>query len=218
MLTVEPIGQSTCTAACYGAVPGGIETVAGRSSFKTASRKTKREEKIDRRERNVGEKNGVGGKLSSSCWLPVERMNVLITGCDSGFGNSLACALAEKGATVYAGCLSERGVKSLKDPSRTNLLPIQMNVCSDEEVEAAICLVDSGGPLHVLVNNAGVSGKFLTDLHSLVDFETTVAVNYIGMVRVTKACLPLIKKCKGRIVNMTCVNGIVAGACDILSY
>lgn len=57
--------------------------------------------------------------LAFGRWLP--RYNeplgrsILVTGCDTGFGHDLAIELAAKGWRVYAGCLTEQGMASLKE-------------------------------------------------------------------------------------------------------
>lgn len=62
-----------------------------------------------------------------------------------------------------------------------------------------------------MVNNAGILGGLgTTDLHSRQDYEKTLAVNLYGVVMVTKACMPLILKEKGRVVNTASVLGRVA--------
>lgn len=64
---------------------------------------------------------------------------VLITGCDTGFGNLLARKLDRDGYKVYACCLapSGEGAKQLKHDSSNLLQIIKLDVTSDDDVEAA---------------------------------------------------------------------------------
>ena len=81
---------------------------------------------------------------------------VLITGCDSGFGKGLALALAGLGWPVYAACLTAPGAAGYANTK--NVTAVRMDVTKDEDVQAAMALVDREHPetgLYALVNNAG---------------------------------------------------------------
>lgn len=87
-----------------------------------------------------------------------EGRAVLVTGCDRGFGHDLVLALAEKGWKVYAGCLTDAGIKSLSDKFPT-LIPVKLDVTKNDEIKAVLDKVDRENPqgLYALVNNAGRS-------------------------------------------------------------
>lgn len=73
--------------------------------------------------------------------LTVGRYNerhVLVTGCDSGFGNLLTKRLDLLGFKVFACCLSKSGVEGLKSECSVNVTAIQMDVTSDASIEGAI--------------------------------------------------------------------------------
>ncbi|XP_058412064.1 D-beta-hydroxybutyrate dehydrogenase, mitochondrial isoform X2 [Diceros bicornis minor] len=78
---------------------------------------------------------------------PAGSKAVLVTGCDSGFGFSLAKHLHSKGFLVFAGCLmkdkGDDGVKELDSLKSDRLRTIQLNVCKSEEVEKAVETVRS---------------------------------------------------------------------------
>ncbi|GFT49299.1 hypothetical protein NPIL_684021, partial [Nephila pilipes] len=61
--------------------------------------------------------------------------------------------------------------------------------------------------LWAVVNNAGIQKGFTTDLASMRDFKDTMEVNAFGPLRVTKAFLPLLKRSKGRVVNIASMAG-----------
>ncbi|XP_035234007.1 D-beta-hydroxybutyrate dehydrogenase, mitochondrial-like, partial [Stegodyphus dumicola] len=63
--------------------------------------------------------------------------------------------------------------------------------------------------LWALVNNAGVQKGFSVELTGIIEFKDTMEVNAIGLVRVTKAFLPLLRQTKGRVVNVTSLSGRV---------
>lgn len=148
--------------------------------------------------------------------LPAEGKAVLITGCDKGFGHALAKQLHAKGFTVFAGCLladeDGDGARELKDMKSDRMKVLQMNVCSDQEVAQAVdyvktTLKDPEEGLWGLVNNAGVSTFGEVEFTSLDNYKEVINVNLWGTVRVTKAFLPLIRRAKGRVVNITSMLG-----------
>ncbi|XP_063264743.1 D-beta-hydroxybutyrate dehydrogenase, mitochondrial-like [Prinia subflava] len=148
--------------------------------------------------------------------LPAEGKAVLITGCDKGFGHALAKCLHAKGFTVFAGCLlmdeDGDGARELRNMKSDRMKVLQMDVCSDQEVAQALAFVKSTlkepeEGLWGLVNNAGISTFGEVEFASLDNYKKVAEVNLWGTVRVTKAFLPLIRRAKGRVVNITSMLG-----------
>ncbi|XP_052069777.1 D-beta-hydroxybutyrate dehydrogenase, mitochondrial-like isoform X2 [Mytilus californianus] len=146
--------------------------------------------------------------------IPISGQGVLITGCDTGFGHEFAKRLDSLGFTVFAGCLSEQsdGAKNLKASKTGRLHVLGLNITKDDEVLKAVTYVTkvhekSGCGLWALVNNAGLNVLGDIELCTMEMFYKISEVNMYGMVRVTKAFLPLIRKSKGRILNTTSVKG-----------
>ncbi|XP_009280690.2 PREDICTED: D-beta-hydroxybutyrate dehydrogenase, mitochondrial [Aptenodytes forsteri] len=90
---------------------------------------------------------------------------------------------------------------------------LQMDVCSDQEVAQAVDFVkrtlkkpEEAG-LWGLVNNAGVSTFGEVEFANLDNYKKVAEINLWGTVRVTKAFLPLIRRAKGRVVNITSMLG-----------
>ncbi|XP_021353477.1 D-beta-hydroxybutyrate dehydrogenase, mitochondrial-like [Mizuhopecten yessoensis] len=142
--------------------------------------------------------------------LDIGRKGVFITGCDTGFGHHLAKRLDDKGYTVYAGVLSEQspGAKALQARQSDRLHVIKLDVTKDDDVEQALTFVRSTGPgLWAIVNNAGIDFPADVELATVDQYKRCAEVNLYGMIRVIKAFLPMIRKSKGRIVNMSSVKG-----------
>ncbi|KAK1168530.1 D-beta-hydroxybutyrate dehydrogenase, mitochondrial isoform X1 [Acipenser oxyrinchus oxyrinchus] len=148
--------------------------------------------------------------------VKVEGKAVFITGCDSGFGFALAMHLHALGFTVFAGCLQKvkegTGVRKLESMKSDRMKVVQMNVCSEEEVaETVKCvrkhLQETETSLWALVNNAGVSTFGEVEFTSLETYKQVADVNLWGTIRVTKAFLPLIRRAKGRVVNIASMFG-----------
>ncbi|KAM4560668.1 dehydrogenase/reductase SDR family member 9 isoform 1-T2 [Fundulus diaphanus] len=138
---------------------------------------------------------------------------VYITGCDSGFGNMLAKHLDKLGFRVIAGCYTEAGETELKKFSE-RLTVVSLDVTKSESVKKVAAqiksLVGEKG-LWAVVNNAGVatpSGP--TDWLTIEDFKSMLAVNLVGVIDVTLSVVPLIKKARGRVVNVASVFGRIS--------
>ncbi len=114
----------------------------------------------------------------------------LITGANKGIGRETARQLVAEGHTVYIGARNaERGESAAKDLGARF---VQLDVTDDASVAAALQAIDQAeGRLDVLVHNAGIQefGPF-DGPSALRTFDTNAA----GIVRVTEAALPLLRK------------------------
>lgn len=140
-----------------------------------------------------------------------EQKAVLITGASTGIGRNMAERLAKEGYFVYAGARKDKDLAELD--AIENIKAVRLDVTSQEDVDAAVALVRKEGlGLWGLVNNAGVatSGTVAETEDSDLDFVLNVNVN--GVVRVTRAFIPLIVESKGRIVTTGSISGILSRA------
>ncbi|XP_073701493.1 retinol dehydrogenase 7-like [Garra rufa] len=150
---------------------------------------------------------------------------VYITGCDTGFGNLLAKHLDTKGFRVIAGCYTEKGEDELKKCCSDKLTTLHLDVTDNNSIKKAAdsikTLVGEKG-LWAVVNNAGVSFPTApSDWLEIDDFKHMINVNLIGVVAITLSVLPLIKKAKGRVVNVASIFGRIStlgGAYCITKY
>ncbi|XP_078522527.1 D-beta-hydroxybutyrate dehydrogenase, mitochondrial-like [Lissotriton helveticus] len=149
----------------------------------------------------------------------VDGKSVLVTGCDSGFGFSVAKHLHSKGFTVFAGCLlkdtGHEGARELDNMKCGRMQTVQLNVCKEEEVQRSVehirgRLKDPEKGLWGVVNNAGISTFGEVEFTSMETYKEVAEVNLWGTVRVTKACLPLLRRAKGRVVNISSMLGRMA--------
>jgi NAD(P)-dependent dehydrogenase (short-subunit alcohol dehydrogenase family) len=113
----------------------------------------------------------------------------LITGANKGLGYETARRLIQQGHTVYIGARSiERGAAAATELGARF---VQLDVTDDASVAAALGAIgDRDGHLDVLVNNAGISLRDVNGPDALKVFDT----NAIGVIRVTQAALPLLRK------------------------
>ncbi|XP_038608735.1 retinol dehydrogenase 5 [Tachyglossus aculeatus] len=139
---------------------------------------------------------------------------VFITGCDSGFGRMLALRLQRRGWSVLAACLTPAGADALQREATPGLRTILLDVTDPSSVQRAAqwvgSLVGQRG-LYGLVNNAGVSGLVgPNEWLRLADFRQVLEVNTLGAIGVTLALLPLLRRARGRLVNVTSILGRLA--------
>lgn len=136
--------------------------------------------------------------------------HVFITGCDTGFGNLLAKRLDKLGFRVFAGCLTEQGVKELKSTCSRQLVTIEIDVSKETSIANARKLVEQKLPkdkgLWAIVNNAGISGPVCPiEWTSSAEFRKVMEINLFGVIFVTKEFLPLVRKERGRVVNIASI-------------
>ncbi|XP_063149809.1 retinol dehydrogenase 16-like isoform X1 [Candoia aspera] len=139
---------------------------------------------------------------------------VFITGCDTGFGNQLARQLDARGLRVLAACLTPEGAERLEKVTSDRLKTTLLDVTSTESVAAAAewvktCVGNKG--LWGLVNNAGTGDPVaINEWLTKEDFAKVLNVNLLGLIDVTLHMLPLVRKAKGRVVNVSSVMGRLA--------
>ncbi|XP_047384924.1 17-beta-hydroxysteroid dehydrogenase type 2 [Sciurus carolinensis] len=146
--------------------------------------------------------------------LPVDGKAVLVTGSDSGFGHGLAKHLDKLGFTVFAGVLDENGsgAEELRRSCSKRLSVLQMDVTNQQQIKDAYSKVvekvqDKG--LWAVINNAGILCFPMDgELIPMADYKACMAVNFFGAVEVTKTFLPLLRKSKGRLVNISSLGGV----------
>lgn len=142
---------------------------------------------------------------------------VLITGSSSGFGYLTTLTLARKGFKVWATMRDSNGKNSDKSAAfeslaideNLDITVAELDVTSDVSVkELTARIIREDGSLDILVNNAGVMYVGITEAYSLEQVQEQFDTNFFGVVRTTKAFLPLIKKSTdGAIVNISSLAG-----------
>nr|XP_034975247.1 estradiol 17-beta-dehydrogenase 2 isoform X3 [Zootoca vivipara] len=151
---------------------------------------------------------------SDQALLPVDRKAVLITGSDSGIGHALAKYLDRLGFTVFATVLNEKGpgAEKLRQSCSGRLFLLQLDITNSAQIKEVYLEVRKklqGGDLWGVINNAGVLGLMgdgeLLPMHS---YKQCMDVNFFGPVELSKTFLPLLRKSKGRLINISSMAGI----------
>jgi NAD(P)-dependent dehydrogenase (short-subunit alcohol dehydrogenase family) len=143
--------------------------------------------------------------------------SLLISGCSSGIGRALALHFARRGDTVHATMRTpEEDGDPLRRAARDEGLALHvhaMDVTDDDSVAAAVEMVAREDPVDVLVNNAGVAWLGSLEESPVEWLERTLAVNVVGLTRVTRAVLPSMReRGAGVVANVGSVAGRIASA------
>jgi NAD(P)-dependent dehydrogenase (short-subunit alcohol dehydrogenase family) len=123
--------------------------------------------------------------------MNIANKTILITGANRGIGRALVAEALRRGVKrVYAGTRSV-----LQHPDK-RVTPLMLDVTNASQIQRAVNEIDT---LDVLINNAGIA--IYDDLNNSELIEQHLAVNFFGLLNVTRAFLPLLKRSKGAIVN-----------------
>jgi len=128
---------------------------------------------------------------------------IVITGASSGFGALAARALAKAGHIVYASMRETTGrnikqvesVKQFAADNKVDLRTIELDVASQESVDAAIQLIVSqNGRLDVIIHNAGHMVFGPAEAFTPEQLAEIYDVNVLSTQRVNRAGLPVLRK------------------------
>ncbi|MDQ6668039.1 MAG: SDR family oxidoreductase [Thermoproteota archaeon] len=140
--------------------------------------------------------------------LPANQKVAVVTGSSSGIGYETSLTLSRNGFLTYATMRNlnkKENIKSLAEKEKLPLKMIELDVTDDGSVKNAIqSIKGEANRIDVLVNNAGygVNGAF-EDL-AMEEIRAQYETNLFGVIRVTQAVLPIMRKQKsGIIVNIS---------------
>lgn len=139
--------------------------------------------------------------LAFKCHYSLQDKVILVTGCDTGFGNAIAKKLGKMGAIVFAGCLQEKTRKELDDETGKNVYTCLMDVTKSDEISKIVSLVnnycnDNNTYLYGIVNNAGIAEFCPFECTSAKIFDKIIQVNTFGVTNICRAFIPLIRNSK----------------------
>jgi all-trans-retinol dehydrogenase (NAD+) len=147
-----------------------------------------------------------------------EERRVVVTGAASGLGRLFTERFLAAGAIVHALDVDAAGLADLKPletaagRGRLRVYPCDL---SDREAigAAAQAVLADGGPVDILINNAGiVSGRSLLEITD-EEIERTFAVNTLALFRLTRAFLPeMLARDAGCVVTVASAGGLVGTA------
>jgi NAD(P)-dependent dehydrogenase (short-subunit alcohol dehydrogenase family) len=142
------------------------------------------------------------------------QRTVLITGGTDGLGRAAALLLAEKGYRVFATGRSAEKRAELDRAAAAKKLPLEtmgLDVCDEGSVTRGVQqILQQAGAIDVLINNAGVGMAAVVEELKLEDLRRLYETNIFGLLRVTQAVLPhMRKRGQGRILMLSSASGLV---------
>lgn len=136
----------------------------------------------------------------------------VVTGASSGIGYETSLTLARNGFVTYATMRSLNKGENIKTAAEEEKLPlkiVQLDVTDDESVKDALqSILSEASGIDVLVNNAGYGLVGALEDLAMEEIKSQYGTNLFGVIRVTQAVLPIMRKQKsGIIVNISSAAG-----------
>ena len=147
--------------------------------------------------------------------MRLEGRTAVITGAAGGIGRAMAVSLAQRGCNLALADIDEAGLAGTAELVRGNGINVSRHRLdvSDRAAVAAFpdIVADEHCGVDVLVNNAGVAVGGMFEQVADEDFEWLFEINFWGVVRMTRAFLPLLRASEDAcVVNLSSVYGIIA--------
>lgn len=142
-------------------------------------------------------------------------MTAVITGAASGIGEALSEALAARGANLALADIDEAGVTGVAERLKSNTIRVTATRLDVADPAAPAAFADAvradHGGAGLVFNNAGVATGGAFDRVAEADFDRVLDVNFHGVVRMSRAFLPLLKaEPAAQLVNISSIFGIIA--------
>ena len=136
----------------------------------------------------------------------------LITGCSTGFGRVLAEEVLKAGGRVVATARRPEQIADLEQKYPERALALPLDVTREDSVESAVeAAIARFGRIDVLVNNAGYGVAGAIEEVSEAEFMPMFETNVFGLIRVTRAVLPHLRRQRsGHILNISSIGGVAA--------
>ncbi len=136
--------------------------------------------------------------------MKITNAVAVVTGANRGIGASLVRELTARGAgRVYASARHPGSLPKMRAPHQDIVVPLALDVTDPAQVAAA---ADTASDVTLLINNAGILTRGGALDADPADIERELAVNFLGMLRTTRAFVPLIEKNGGgAVVNLLSV-------------
>ena len=139
---------------------------------------------------------------------------VLITGTSTGIGKDAALHLGRAGHEVIATMRQPDRAPELQEAVTTEELPVSilpLDVDDDTSVRKAVATALEGGPIDVLINNAGITVWTALEETPVADLQRVMETNFVGPMRCAQAVLPgMRERGEGLIINVTSIAGRIA--------
>ncbi len=136
--------------------------------------------------------------------------NVVITGASKGIGEAISLRLSSEGYRVCAIARGEEGLQQLTVKGGKNIYLFPADVTDPQKIEEVFQHIEKDlGPIHVLINNAGIYQGINFWEQDISTISRIIDVNLKGSLFCTRLILPyFISRKEGRIINISSVSGV----------
>jgi NAD(P)-dependent dehydrogenase (short-subunit alcohol dehydrogenase family) len=135
--------------------------------------------------------------------------SALVTGGSRGIGLAIAQMLAEEGFALTLGARSAERVEAAAE--ELGALGVAADVSNEEDCDRLVeAHIERHGGLDVLVNSAGIGIGGNVETLSTKHIDLQLDVNIRGLVLVTRAAIPHLRKSRGLVVNLASIAGTMA--------
>ncbi|HEY4461123.1 MAG TPA: oxidoreductase [Streptosporangiaceae bacterium] len=144
----------------------------------------------------------------------------LITGSSRGLGEALARAVLDRGDRVVATARRPEDLDALIKAHPGRARAVALDVTDPAAARAAVqTAVEEFGRLDVVVNNAGYADSIPIEEMPDEDFRAQIETNFFGVVNVTRAALPVLRRQRsGHFIQISSVGGRVGGSPGMGAY
>lgn len=144
----------------------------------------------------------------------------LITGSSRGFGRALAKAVLDSGNRVVATARRPAQLQDLVQNYGDRIRAVELDVTDATAARAAVqTAVEEFGALDVVVNNAGYANTSAIEDAPDDDFRAQIETNLFGVVHVTRAALPVLRRQRsGHFIQFSSIGGRVGGTPGLGAY
>jgi NAD(P)-dependent dehydrogenase (short-subunit alcohol dehydrogenase family) len=137
--------------------------------------------------------------------------SVVVTGASTGIGRATVDTLVERGFHVFATVRKQSDADALTTDHGSSITPLLVDLLDHDSVRAAGAVVVAAGPLHGLVNNAGVALPAPLEYMPIEVFERQLDINLVGQLLMTQVMLPaLLKDGDARIIFIGSIGGRIS--------
>jgi len=150
----------------------------------------------------------------------LEGKTVLITGATFGIGERLAYLISKTGANLILVARTAEKLEAIKNEiekenKSANVSIFSTDLTKNEDVENLLeNLKDLPNGIDVFISNAGKSIRrpLFESLERFHDFQRTMSLNYFAPVQLMLGLIPILRKNRGRIINISAVNVLLIPA------
>jgi NAD(P)-dependent dehydrogenase (short-subunit alcohol dehydrogenase family) len=149
--------------------------------------------------------------VSSDHRAAVGSRHIIVTGGGSGIGAAIATRFASLGDRVSILDHNLAAAQKLASQLGNTVTAILADVSSEESAQSAVdTAADAFGPVHVLVNNAGIADRFCpSEERTLHEFRRTIGVNLTGAFLMARLVAPMMIETRGgAIINLASIAGM----------